>query len=101
MVKVTVIAMGSVREALGGWGTRTVEVSGSVKDLLLTLKTKEGTSLYELMVDPDGTKDRYLIRWVRGDLRPSNLIYQKDLEMQLEDGDRIWLLDNPPVIIGG
>lgn len=101
MVKVTVIAMGSVREALGGWSTRTVEVEGSVKDLLLKLKTKEGRSVYDLMVDPDGTKDQYLIRWVRGDLRPSNLIYLRDLELRLEEGDRIWLLDNPPVIIGG
>ncbi len=100
MVKVTVIAMGSVREAVG-WSTRIVEAKGSVKELLLTLKTKEGKSVYDLMVESDGTKDRYLIRWVRGDLRPSNLIYQKDLELQLEDGDRIWLLDNPPVIIGG
>lgn len=100
MAKVTVITMGSVREALG-WATRTIEVKGSVKDLLLSLKTKDGRTAYALMVEPDGTKDQYLIRWVRGDLRPSNLVYARDLELQLEDGDRIWLLDNPPVIIGG
>jgi hypothetical protein len=63
--------MGSVREALG-WSTRTIEVKGGVKDLLLSLKTKDGRTAYDLIVEP---KDQYLIRWVRGDLRPSNLLY--------------------------
>ncbi len=101
LAKVQVIAMGSVREALGGWSIRTVEAKGTIRDLLQSIMTKDGRSLYDLLVEADGTKDRYLIRWVREGLRPSNLIYKNDLEIRLEEGDRIWLMDNPPVIIGG
>jgi hypothetical protein len=106
-----VIATGRVRDLLNGWTKRELTFEGTVEELLKSLITRDAVSLFEVMVDENGIRQEtkstaglagYSITWFRGDSGPSHLETRNELNrVRLQDGDRIWLTDIPPVIVGG
>ena len=82
---INVTALMRVRELLG-WHQKAVEFEGAtLVDLLKDVKSQDGRSLYEILVQEDGTISPDFAVWMNcRPVRP-----QDSLEIPLQSGDRV------------
>jgi sulfur carrier protein ThiS len=98
MARVSVVALGTVRDGLG-WdsSTREVEVAGNtVGDVLRALPIDEARTLYDFLVDGGTVRAEYMIRLNGGCVRR-----KAGLDTPVEDGDTLLAMDIVRFIAGG
>lgn len=82
---VNVTALLKIRELLG-WNQKAVEFNGdTLADFLKEIKTTDGRSLYDLMVEEDGVIGKDYLVWLN--CRPVKSQYR--LDIPLNSGDKI------------
>jgi molybdopterin converting factor small subunit len=93
MTMVTVKALGEISR-IAGWEAREVEFNGArVEDLLKSISTATGDSLYQVLVEGGKLKDGYILS-VNGKVITS-------LETVLNPGDRVATMEVVRLFHGG
>ena len=89
MVKVKVRAFAFIREKLG-WREKDLIFNGkTIEDLLKNLKTMNGETLFDLMVEKGEIKPNFLVL-----LNGKEISYLKGLKTKLRDEDTVFIF--PP-----
>lgn len=91
-MRITVKALSEVRRIVG-WDEKEIEFEGSFADLLKSLVTVEGQSLYQVLVEDKKIKDGFVLG-VNGRSISS-------LDVPLQPGDRVLLMDIVRLFHGG
>jgi molybdopterin converting factor small subunit len=91
-MKITVKVLSEVRRIVG-WDEKEIEFEGSFGDLLKSLKTIEGKSLYQVLVEDKKIKDGFVLG-VNGRCISS-------IDMPLQPGDRVLIMDIVRLFHGG
>lgn len=91
-MKITVKALSELKRMLG-WDEKEIEFEGTIGDLLKSLVTVEGESLYRFLIVDGKIKDGYLL-CLNGRLINS-------LELSPKSGDRLLMMDLVRLFHGG
>ena len=91
-MRITIKALSEVRRIVG-WDEKEIEFEGSLEDLLKSLLTVEGKSIYQVLFEDRRIKDGFVVG-VNGRLISS-------LDVTLQPGDRILLMDIVRLFHGG
>ena len=97
-MKVCISTYGTVNEEVG-WSYKEVQLEqekGTVEDVLRMIQLRDGTKLFNLVADTNGTKDNYTIL-----LNGHRLWDRQDIKMEIKSGDLIAVMDFLYPIGGG
>lgn len=89
---ITVKALSELRRVLG-WDDKEIEFEGTIEDLLKSLTTLQGETLYQVLILDGKIKDGYLLS-VNGRLINS-------IDLNLQPGDRVMMMDLVRLFHGG
>ncbi|MEM3112269.1 MAG: MoaD/ThiS family protein [Candidatus Anstonellales archaeon] len=76
-----------------GWDDKEIEFEGTIEDLLKSLTTLQGETLYQVLILDGKIKDGYLLS-VNGRLINS-------IDLNLQPGDRVMMMDLVRLFHGG